>query len=490
MITSIEKIIGIKKDNKLIPEKIKLISKQGIIPKNIFATLDNKVININDNKIIYKGTNVILDNNIILDNVFDYVYKVYDINGNYLFEGRKVKPIGYNLFSKCIDKIDIFGKLSNKQVLCNDKGEIRSKKEYDELKNESCKRIIVIKNNKYGVIDRIGNTIVKPIYLSISNYDNGIAILKDYDGYSLININGHVITKEKYDLMVKINDYYMVAKNNKYGYINNSGEIIIPLIYDYIGEYSTNLIPIKNNNKYGFINAYNKLIINTIYDNICKVGNEYIGLIKKDNGVEKEQIINKEENIVSDLPEDTYIFNSSDNLLIANKLINENTLTGCIDLSGNTIIPFIYDNIRPFKQNIAIAKLNNKYGVIDKNNNIIVDFKYDEISNFYNGHAITKNNNLDKYGLIDSKGNTILPEVFNNIILLNDNKVYVEGYIYDIDNIEIDYKIIINNDDRIIIKSFNNEGEMNNYYNLFTEEYNNFMEKLGLTKNKKLIKNK
>lgn len=163
---------------------------------------------------------------------------------------------------------------------------------------------------------------------------------------------------------------------------------------------------------------------------------------------------------------------------------------GYVNRLGETIIPYIYDEVYPFKEGLAVVKQNDKFGVIDENNNLIVDFKYDYISSFCNNYAIIRNGNYCKYGLINNLGKTILPPVFDNIILLNDNNVYVEGYIYDIEKIELDYKIIINDDDRIIIKNFNSEKEMNDYYNMFINEYINFMEKLELNNPKKLVKNK
>ena len=501
MITSIERKVSIKKESRLFEEKVKLVSRYGFYSEDIIKTIDNKVIDLVNNKVIYKGNNVTLDikNKIILDNVFEdiyNVYKVYDIDGNYLFEGRNVSVLGDNLFSKCVDKVGLFGTLSNKKVLCDSAGEIISDKLYDNLHEESCKRIITVKNKRYGEIDRIGNTIVKPVYSMIDNYNDGIAIIKDYDGYSLINTYGCFVTEERYDLIVKtkVKGIYLAKKNNKYGYINHLGEVIIPLMYDYVGDYS-DLITVANNDKYGFINNENKLVVDTIYDNVYGFKEGYAWVMKNDDSKEngyREYVIDKDGNIVSEIKESIACRNNyGDNKLIsATKVSGEDTKLGYVDIFGDTVIPFIYEEARVFKDNLAVVKLNDKYGAIDENNNVIIDFKYDSIGIFNNGYAITWNRTSKKYGLINNKGDVILPEVFDNIILLSNDKVYVEEYIYDIKEIKLDYKIIIKDDDRIIIKNFNNEKEMNDYYFLFTDEYINFMEKLDLHKKRKLTKEK
>ena len=121
MITNIERKVSIKKDNKLLQDKINLVSRYGYIFNNIIKTIDNKVVDIINNKVLYEGKNVTLDsdNKIILDNIFSNIYKVYDINGNYLFEGRSIRVLSNDLFVRNIDKVDIFGNLSNKKVLCD-----------------------------------------------------------------------------------------------------------------------------------------------------------------------------------------------------------------------------------------------------------------------------------------------------------------------------------------------------------------------------------
>lgn len=496
MITNIERKVSIKKDNKLLQDKINLVSRYGYIFNNIIKTIDNKVVDIINNKVLYEGKNVTLDsdNKLILDNIFSNIYKVYDINGNYLFEGRSIRVLSNDLFVRNIDKVDIFGNLSNKKVLCDNKGNIINNKSYNELISYSCDRIITIKDKGYGVIDSLGNTIVKPKYKYISKFINNVAIICDYDGYSLMDVFGNIITSFKYDHICLLNEIYRVEKDKKVGYINSLGEVIVPMNFEYIGNYSDELTVVRVGDKFGFINKDNKLVIDAIYDNAYGFNNGYARVIKNDETREKgyiEYIIDTSGNIVSEIEDDIVnISDYYDDLLVATKIIGEDTKIGYVNRLGETIIPYIYDEVYPFKEGLAVVKQDDKCGVIDKNNNLIVDFKYDYISSFCNNYAIIRDKKFNNFGLIDNKGNIILPSVFNNIILLNDNKVYVEGYIYDIEKIELDYKIIINDDDRIIVKNFNSEKEMNNYYNLFINEYINFMEKLELNNPKKLVKNK
>ena len=495
MITNIEKKITIKNSSRKLDNKLLLVSKYNYIPNNIIKTLDNKVINLEENKIVLSGMNVILDNanKIILDKESNGLCMVYDINGTFLFSSENIWVLSDKLFARNTDKVDLLGNKIKKVVLCNDKGKVINRKNYDALISYSCNRIIAIKDKKYGVIDNLGNTIVKSKYDYISKYNNNVAIAKDNEGYFLIDVFGNIITKEKYNCISLYDNMYKVEKNGLFGYIDNLGNTIIPPIYKFIGCFEEDLAVIEINNKYGYINKSNELVIEPVYDEASSFDNGY-AKVKKDKDLDEEilYIIDKQGNTIFKSPEDLVnISSQNEGLYIATKIKEDNTTKlGYINEFGDTIIPFIYDEAYPFKDNLAVVKQNNKCGVIDKNNNLIVDFKYDYISNFYNNYAVIRNDNYRKYGLINNQGKTILPPVFDNIILLNDNNIYVEGYIYDINKIELDYKIIIKDDDRFIVKNFNTEKEMNNYYNLFINEYTNFMEKLELTNPKKLVKNK
>ncbi|WP_294670064.1 WG repeat-containing protein [uncultured Fluviicola sp.] len=52
---------------------------------------------------------------------------------------------------------------------------------------------------------------------------------------------------------------------------------------------------------------------------------------------------------------------------------------GMIDTLGNTIIPFRYDRIYPFSNDIAIVELNKKKGVVDRSGNVQGEIVYDQI---------------------------------------------------------------------------------------------------------------
>ena len=82
-----------------------------------------------------------------------------------------------------------------------------------------------------------------------------------------------------------------IEKNGKWGFINKSGEMAIPFIYEDIVRYyeqqtvagfSEGLIAVKKNGKWGFINTSGINVIPFIYDQAFNFS-EGLALVKKDN---------------------------------------------------------------------------------------------------------------------------------------------------------------------------------------------------------------
>ena len=67
-----------------------------------------------------------------------------------------------------------------------------------------------------------------------------------------------------------------IKKNGKWGFVNNKGEVIIKLNYDFVDDFSEGLAPVKQNGKYGYIDKTGKVII-PINLNYLSVGRFFEG---------------------------------------------------------------------------------------------------------------------------------------------------------------------------------------------------------------------
>jgi hypothetical protein len=94
---------------------------------------------------------------------------------------------------------------------------------------------------------------------------------------------------------------------------------------------------------------------------------------------------------------------------------------GYLNLSGEEIIPFIYDDARSFNEGVAEVCQGGKWGVIDANGDAVIPIEFDHIYPFVNHlTGVSKN---EKWGLADQLGTFIFPIEYDQVT------VYENGFI-------------------------------------------------------------
>ena len=84
---------------------------------------------------------------------------------------------------------------------------------------------------------------------------------------------------------------------------------------------------------------------------------------------------------------------------------------GFVDKTEKEVIPFKYDGVMNFTEDLALVKLNNKQGFIDKTGNEVVPLIYDYAESFSEGLALVLLN--EKCGFIDKMGNEVIPLIYD-----------------------------------------------------------------------------
>lgn len=328
------------------------------------------------------------------------------------------------------------------------------------------------KDNKWGVIDELGNTVIDPSYAEMIivpnskkdvflctydvDYNTGTyktkalnskneEIFKDYEQveaiqnkdesdnlwyednvlrvkknekYGLINLSGKEVLSCEYDEIIAIEgikNAIKISKDGKYGVCDSEGKIILRPEYadaTNLGKDNKSGFIVKNTEgKSGIVDFSNNVVLETKYDEITKIYGNDLYVVKQSG---KQVLINKEgiEVLASGFDEISEILKNTENGVIYKK----DNKYGVMKTNGEVTIEAQYQELKESKSGIFIAKKDDKYGVIDLEKNQKVEFKYNSI--YYNEKA-------DLY--IGEDAN------FNNEILDNTYTVKLTGILVDLD---------------------------------------------------------
>lgn len=196
-------------------------------------------------------------------------------------------------------------------------------------------------------------------------------------------------------LVTQAKDYQLFEENGKYGVKDDAGKIIITPAFEGLGWSDGSFSVIgqvtgyRNQNKWGLLNLKAQRITQADYINLVPSGGDRI--------IAKKQID-----------------------AISSKM-------GCIDLKGNTTVPFKYDGIKiNGLQAIVFTKTGSQfnYGVIDLNGNIIIPLAHKNIFTIGSLRYGVQNRD-NKTALFSESGNQLTQFVIDSISTFVKNKAVI-----------------------------------------------------------------
>ena len=209
--------------------------------------------------------------------------------------------------------------------------------------------------------------------------------------------------------------HHILDSNNKYGLINQKGDIILPCEFDTI--YPTikdDLVLVKKNGVFGFYNNEGFKVIDFHY----KVAHEFdngIAAVNEIDSGQKYYLINKKGDRVSHNTFDYFFgFYGSDLAYVKNE-----GKYGYINNKGEIKIECIYEEVEGFSEGIAAVKQNGLWGGINTSGETVIEFKFDSSFEFREGLSRIKGKG--GYGFIDTKGELIIPYQYSFAWIFRDS---------------------------------------------------------------------
>ena len=115
-------------------------------------------------------------------------------------------------------------------------------------------------DGRWGFIDMSGNEVVPLKYDDVWSFSEGFAPVKLNDRWGFIDRSGNEVLQQlEYDEVLPFSEGFARVRltdkynEDKYGFIDKSGKLAVPLKYEWAGSFSEGLAAVYLNDKYGFI---------------------------------------------------------------------------------------------------------------------------------------------------------------------------------------------------------------------------------------------
>jgi len=182
----------------------------------------------------------------VIQPIFDWVghfdqheYAEAKINEKWGFIDRqglwKIQPF-YDAIYGFDDKDYCSVEINAKYGFINRKGDWIIHPKYDNVYFDGFKNDLTAAHvkGKSGLINREGNWIAEPVYDNIIYEGDGYWIAKYRGKYSIIDKRGEHLTDYVHYIKKVDNETFKVSVDNKYGFMNSSGQWIIEARFDYV----------------------------------------------------------------------------------------------------------------------------------------------------------------------------------------------------------------------------------------------------------------
>lgn len=281
---------------------------------------------------------------------------------------------------------------------------------------------------RYGYIDRQGTLVIDTQFLQAKPFSADLPlapasilvteVIQDEAGeeveisrplYGYIDQTGEFVLPPTYvDAYPFSQDLAPISSDGTtWGYINPEGEEIIPQDYHWAHDFSQGYAVVQQGDHYGLIDTQGEIILPIDRDGLGAPGD--ILFPAQDRA--QFGFINLEGKTV--VP-----FNYSSVGYFSQELalVEKSGKWSYVDTLGNQLTPLIYDQAHHFSQGLAWVAQDGTYQYIDTSGTVVLDGLEDftEVTSFVDGYARGKQSFL--YGFLDKTGTTILPYQYKDAI--------------------------------------------------------------------------
>ena len=276
--------------------------------------------------------------------------------------------------------------------------------------------------NGYSVVVTEKGKILPGEYLRINEFKEDLSSVKSKDNKcGFIDRNGKIVIPFEYEDAGNFSEgFASVKKDGKWGYISRSGEMKIPFEFDEASDFSEEYAVVSKNGEAGFIDKSGVSPTGFVFDS----GEPFrFGVAVVKNGDENHLINKKWETIYvsksrfSPFPIGENVY--ADGLIFPPLVKNDKVIMHKEDA----------DRVYPkFENSLLVFEKNRKFGAIDSDGNIVAPANFDSVIILKHGYLLVREGS--KKGLMNKIGEYVLeikPEYYDIRVLDSGKIVALEG---------------------------------------------------------------
>jgi len=247
----------------------------------------------------------------------------------------------------------------------------------------------VCANDSCYYINKEGKKATDMVFSETFDYHNGSAIVKHKDSYYLINRSAQLVSAAYQEIGEPAENRYVVKQKGKYGAINLKGAVVIPLIYQKLGDFKNGFAYFVAAGKYGLVDTLNK-----VYD--------------------------PEWDWISDVDEG------------ARAVVKKGNLFGILDAPDRLLLPCVYDYVKPVSAGVYLVVKQGKYGFYNAAGRCFVldpefDYKPQFDAAYYSNGRLFKRIRPEGVSLVDANGRqSIEPGKYYDVFFAKDDMIRVQ----------------------------------------------------------------
>jgi hypothetical protein len=248
--------------------------------------------------------------------------------------------------------------------------------------------------------------------------------------WGAIDLNGKMIISPDYQFISQFNSLGLAIaqKNQKLGAINPQGKIIIPFEHLNLQFLGDSLLAFYANNAWGLKNYRNEILLQPEFDSFK--------IFKKDSSTNSRRMIIAQKGakigVISTQAKILYAPDLDEINFLSNQLIisRKGKFFGMKTLQGDEVLPLLCESIS-LKPYGILVKQQGKFGLLDEKGQLLIPFEFEQIIH-RETNSTPKKEYFEVYarqkkGIYNLHGKKIVPALFDQIEDLSDGWFY-EGF--------------------------------------------------------------